>query len=146
MREPIGKALKTQDVLHFRSHNFVALSSSRSLSLCSVRSDGAAKAVESACIGIWDLNLNSHKLTFNEHLGKMFEIPEGSLATYEELLVSRIHADDRLKVQEAHARGAATGQYDCQYRIARDDGSCIHVKACSENCINHDGTTSMVSA
>ena len=101
-------------------------------------------AVESACIGLWDLNLNSRKLTFNKHLGRLFEIPEGSKATYEELLANRIHADDRSKVQEAVANGATTGRYDCQYRIARDDGSCIHVKACSENCLNRDGTTSMV--
>jgi len=75
----------------------------------------------------------------------MFEIPEGSSASYEQLLTDRIHADDRAKVQEAVAKGALTGRYECQYRIVLDDGSCTHVKAYSEKYANRDGSDSMVS-
>ena len=75
---------------------------------------------------------------------RLFNTPEGTPVDYEEMVATRIHPDDREKVKAAVAQGAATGRYDCKYRIVNNDGSVTHVKACSDNYVNSNGTTSMV--
>ena len=72
-------------------------------------------------------------------------MPQDKPLVYEELLNTRVHPDDRSKLDDNLKKGVITGRYDCSYRILQDGGPAMHVRACSNNYSNPDGSVSMVS-
>jgi PAS domain S-box-containing protein len=81
-------------------------------------------AVEGANLGVWDWNMETDAVTFNEQwaemLGLSLEEIEPRLETWEE----RVHPEDMPRVERqlnAHIQGESE-RYDCEHRMQTGDG------------------------
>ncbi|HWU03548.1 MAG TPA: chemotaxis protein CheB [Novosphingobium sp.] len=87
-------------------------------------------AIEAGGVGIWERDLFTEELYWDETMCAMFEEePEASPVSVGYLL-SRIHREDRVRVTEAVAHTIETGDaLDVQYRVIRRDGSVRHLSS-----------------
>lgn len=78
-------------------------------------------ATDAACIGIWDLNVQTGELHWSELTKRIFGVVSPGNVTLAEF-ADRVHPDDRERVLDA-VNGAldpsGTGEYDIEYRIVR---------------------------
>ncbi|WP_168215744.1 hybrid sensor histidine kinase/response regulator [Roseimaritima ulvae] len=96
-------------------------------------------AIHSADIGIWDWDLKTDKLTFDETVHRIFDIDRDTKVDYS-LVIQRIHPDDREQVQQLVADSLKTGcDYDTKYRCIQRDGSVRYVRATGRVTIGNDG-------
>jgi PAS domain S-box-containing protein len=89
-------------------------------------------AVDAAGIGVWEFDIASNRLTWNDWMYRIYGVaPSASEEPYS-LWISSVHPDDRERCQlhiDAALRG--DGQFDTEFRIVRPDGNVRHVKAAS---------------
>jgi PAS domain S-box-containing protein len=67
-------------------------------------------------IGSWRLDVRSNQLTWSEENHRIFEVPEGTLMTYE-FFLSTVHPDDRAYVDREWQAGLRGEPYDIEHRI-----------------------------
>jgi len=81
-------------------------------------------ALESAHIGIWDLDYATGVLQWSAMMEEQYGLAPGTFGGTVEAFVERIHPDDRASVLETISDATATGK-DCtvRYRTIRPDGS-----------------------
>jgi PAS domain S-box-containing protein len=91
-----------------------------------------------ACTGSWRLDVRRNELLWSDETHRLFNIPKGTLLTYEAFL-SRIHPDDRALV-DARWQAALRGEpYEVEHRIiVRDEVKWVRERAELEVDANGD--------
>lgn len=79
-------------------------------------------AMDVGCIGAWEWQLPTGRITWSTDPAKLFNFPEASLGD-EQRLHRCLHDADRSRMEEAIARALASGDYEVEYRAVRPDGS-----------------------
>jgi len=98
-------------------------------------------AVEGANLGVWDWNMETDRVTFNEQwagmLGLSLEEIEHTFETWEEL----VHPEDMPRVeQELNAYVAGESEsYDCEHRMRTADGDWKWIRTVGEIVERDDG-------
>lgn len=86
-----------------------------------------AEAQAIAHVGSWEWDIATNRLTWSEELCRIFGLPVGSPASYEEL-VARVYPADRERVEQAIAIGLTERRtVDFEWRLERSDGKTRHV-------------------
>jgi len=78
-----------------------------------------------AGMGCWEWTLESDEILWSDNLFRIFGLEPGALAPTPSFVVSRIHPEDRTRIDEFLRMLRAEGPNDrgVEYRIVRDDGS-----------------------
>ncbi len=99
-----------------------------------------------AHIGSWDLDLVTNKLQWSAEIYRIFGFPDYEVSASYDLLLEKIHPDDRLFVQQAMDRALYEQEtFSIDHRILRPDGTERIVHSQAEVVYNEDGwATSMV--
>jgi two-component system, cell cycle sensor histidine kinase and response regulator CckA len=110
----------------------------RELSLTTERLSVAARA---AGIGIWDWNLATNELIWDDAMYRMYALPREEFGGVYEGWARRVHPDDRAAA-EAEIEAALRGEheYAAKFRIIWPDGSIRHIKADSQTLRDASGT------
>jgi PAS domain S-box-containing protein len=82
-------------------------------------------AMQSAQWGYWDLNLLTGESVWSSESKQLLGLPPDWQETNYETLISRIHPDDRLVIEQAVERAISSGNYETEFRVIWADGS-IH--------------------
>jgi hypothetical protein len=89
-----------------------------------VRDERFGLGIEGSGIGMWDLDISTHRLLWSKITRKFFGVPDDLPLTYE-LFLSLLEPQDRERTDEAVRRSAETGcSFDMQYRV--DNRSQLH--------------------
>jgi DNA-binding CsgD family transcriptional regulator len=84
-----------------------------------------------AGVGCWEWTLESEEILWSDNLFRIFGLEPGPVAPTPDFVVSRVHADDRGRVQELE-RTLRTGRptdRGVEYRIVHDDGTIRTLRA-----------------
>jgi len=86
-------------------------------------------ASSAAAIGIWDWNVVSGEMVWDELMHRLYDIEGSTPAKPLELWRSMLHPDDALPTQEALRQALeGIGEYDVEFRIIWADGSIHYIK------------------
>jgi PAS domain S-box-containing protein len=90
-------------------------------------------AIEHACIGYWEADLATCRVTLSENTERIFGVLSGaSVSTLEEFL-RFVHAEDRPRIQSHSASGIeALVNGRLEFRIIRPDGSVRWIASCGQ--------------
>jgi hypothetical protein len=87
-------------------------------------------AAEAAGLGVWELELRSGQARWDERTRALFELPDGAPTPTRAQFRSRVHPDDRPRLEAAVAGAEQRGEpIDLEYRMARADGRWRWVRA-----------------
>lgn len=81
-------------------------------------------ATEAACLGIWDLNVDTGELRWSERTRILFGVDRPGPFTLDDFS-DRLHPEDRdrvLAAVESAMDPLGPGEYDIEYRVIRPDG------------------------
>ncbi|WP_371875546.1 ATP-binding protein [Duganella aceris] len=82
-----------------------------------------------AAIGIWDWNMVTGEMVWDELMHRLYDIVGKPPAVPLELWRSMLHPDDAIPTQEALRQALeGIGEYDVEFRIIWKDGSVHHIK------------------
>ncbi|HZM85637.1 MAG TPA: PAS domain S-box protein [Blastocatellia bacterium] len=99
-----------------------------------------ALAVDSAGIGVWDLNILTNNLTWDQQMNRLYRIEQEQLGAYE-LWLSRVHLDDRVRAHdEVQLAIKGLKPFDTDFRIVWPNGEWRHIKAFARVVRNERGT------
>ena len=78
-----------------------------------------------AGMGCWEWTLESDEILWSDNLFRIFGLEPGSVAPTPRFVVSRIHPDDRSRIDELLRTLRTGGPNDrgVEYRIVHDDGA-----------------------
>jgi PAS domain S-box-containing protein len=79
-------------------------------------------ALEVAEMAAWEWDVQNGRMTWSHDPETLFGFPHGAFGV-EQRLFTAMHADDRVRMEEALAAGMTTGAYAGEYRIVHPDGS-----------------------
>lgn len=86
-------------------------------------------AVESAQIGIWELDLKTQKLTWDEQMYKLYDVPIGTPCYYK-TWTNALHPEDFEDTVNLFERASLDlAEYDTVFRVIHSDGKIIYIKA-----------------
>ena len=100
----------------------------KSESLGRTLNERSALAVDSAGIGVWDLNILTNHLTWDQQMNRLYRIEQEQLLGGYELWLSRVHPDDRVRAHEEaqlaiRALNLSTPTFESCGQTARGDTS-----------------------
>ena len=82
--------------------------------------------LEATCIGIWDWNLLSNRITWNDNHARLFGLVPGTFTVNYQTFRSRVHPEDIERVESSIAKALETKtDFAAEYRVIWLDGS-IH--------------------
>jgi two-component system sensor kinase FixL len=82
-----------------------------------VRNERFRLGIEGSGIGVWDLDLSTHRLLWSNTTRALFGVPDDLPLTYE-LFLSLLDPEERERTHQAIARSIATGcGFDVQYNV-----------------------------
>lgn len=86
-------------------------------------------ATDGLNLGVWDWNLTTDEMVWNERMYAFFEVPLGSVPLSLTQWRRRVHPED-LAHAEASLQSALAGQapFNTEYRLIRRDGSVRHIR------------------
>jgi len=84
-------------------------------------------ALEVAQIAAWEWHLASGQMRWSTDPEALFGFPKGSFGQ-ELRIVRAVHADDKLRIEEAMATALQTGVYEAEYRAVRPNGTIVWIK------------------
>jgi len=84
-------------------------------------------ALEVAQIAAWEWHLASGQMRWSTDPEALFGFPKGSFGQ-ELRIVRAVHADDKLRIEEALAAALQTGVYEAEYRAVRPNGTIVWIK------------------
>jgi PAS domain S-box-containing protein len=97
-------------------------------------------AIRAADIGIWDWDIVSDRLLWDDSMYALFGIAKESFAGIYEAWVAALHPDDRAFAQaEIQAAIAGRREYAPEFRIVRGDGAIRFIKAVSRTIRDRNG-------
>lgn len=81
-------------------------------------------ALEAGRMGTWDYDMVRDRLVWSEGHYRLFGLKPGEVTPSSELFTSRVHPDDRARVENVVARAVSSRQdFTVQYRVVWGDGS-----------------------
>jgi signal transduction histidine kinase/FixJ family two-component response regulator len=87
-------------------------------------------ATKSANIGIWDWNLVTGNLEWDDTLYEMYRINRGQFVSVYDSWLDRLHPEDKAGVNDAMNRAILYGEkYDTQFRILGDNDEVYSIRA-----------------
>ncbi len=87
-------------------------------------------AVESANVGLWELDIASGRATWNAQQYALMQLPGDSPPPTFEDWLARVHPDDRAGVVAGWQAFLASGErYETSYRLLHADGTVSHLRA-----------------
>nr|WP_281392921.1 PAS domain S-box protein [Roseospira goensis] len=93
-------------------------------------SERLAVAVQSAGIGVWDLDLASRTLVWDARMFSLYGIDPADFSARLEDWAQWVHPDDLPRVQgEVRAAIAGDAPFDTTFRVVRPDGQTRHMRA-----------------
>jgi PAS domain S-box-containing protein len=109
-------------------------------------SERFAIASESAGIGVWEHDVVSNSLTWDDGMYRLYGLPRGTDSKPHALWVSSLHPEDRERC-EAEIATALRGEkeFDTEFRIVRPDGETRYLKAASRTLRALDGSALMMT-
>jgi two-component system sensor kinase FixL len=82
-----------------------------------IRNERFQLGIEGSGIGVWDLDLATHRLLWSNTTRALFGVPDDLPLTYE-LFLSLLNPEERERTQQAVAKSVETGcGFDLQYRV-----------------------------
>ncbi|WP_405384587.1 PAS domain-containing protein [Maribacter sp. LLG6340-A2] len=95
---------------------------------------------QTAQIGLWDFNLETNELVWDDAMFQIFGIEENEFSGTFEDWESSIHPEDREKALEASNK-SITGDkdFDEEFRIVLKDGSVKHIRGTSKTIKDYNG-------
>ena len=82
-----------------------------------IRNERFQLGIEGSGIGVWDLDLATHRLLWSNTARALFGVPDDLPLTYE-LFLSLLNPEERERTQQAVAQSVETGcGFDVQYRV-----------------------------
>jgi PAS domain S-box-containing protein len=91
-------------------------------------------------IGSWEADLVTRKLTWTEEIYRIFELEHGTTGALYEEFRSRVHPEDRDKVQRTFDESVQSKMpYDIAHRLLMADGRVKHVRERAENFYDSQG-------
>jgi PAS domain-containing protein/HPt (histidine-containing phosphotransfer) domain-containing protein len=91
-------------------------------------------ATSAACIGVWELDLASNRVTWNDAMYGIFGIPKGAPVTHQ-LFFSHVYPDDLAALQAGMAAALRHGgTLDDEFRIVRRDRAVRVLRAKAQVC------------
>lgn len=110
-----------------------------------IRDDRFRLGIEGAGIGIWDLDLSTHRLLWSNTTRMLFGVPKELPLTYESFL-SLLEPRDRERTDQAVKRSVETGcRFDMQYHVEGRSQSHRWVRARCSIVRNEQGVPSHLS-
>ncbi|MGV7207335.1 ATP-binding protein [Oxalobacteraceae bacterium A2-2] len=86
-------------------------------------------ATSAASIGIWDWNIISDQMVWDEQMYRLYGMEGRRVAEPLQLWQSMMHADDRAPVRDLLQRALdGHDEFDAEYRVVWNDGSVHHLK------------------
>lgn len=95
-------------------------------------------AIDTSGTGIWDLDMQTGTLVYNDRYLEMLGLQPGTNPSHEQIR-NRVHPDDRELRNKALADALQTGMLDLVFRAVHDDGSVHWIKASAKIVFNEDG-------
>jgi PAS domain S-box-containing protein len=93
-----------------------------------------------AHIGNWELDIVSSEMMWSEELFRIFGLEPSSAVSFDDIINTRIHPDDRpallTQIEQAIARGTC---YNIDSRIIRNDGSIGYINSRGETLLDESG-------
>lgn len=100
-----------------------------------------ALATESAGLGIWDLDLETNQLVWDERNYELYGLATDAMAPTVALWEERVHPDDLPALQIAYADAlAGTADYHTQFRVLLPDGQLRYLESYATVQRRDDGT------
>jgi PAS domain S-box-containing protein len=97
-------------------------------------------ATQSAKLGIWDWDLKSDVLTWDEGMYKLYNIADDEFNSVFEGFISRVHQEDRQELQHEMELGIANiKEYKPEFRVVWNDSSVHYINASSIIERDNDG-------
>jgi diguanylate cyclase (GGDEF)-like protein/PAS domain S-box-containing protein len=101
-------------------------------------------ALEASRIGIWELDLASGKIAWDERMYQIYGVNREVAACYE-VWKSRVHPEDLAASDEALAKAIEQDTlYETQFRIIRDGGEIRHIRTVGTISRDEDGRISVL--
>ncbi len=97
-------------------------------------------AVKGSNAGLWDWNIPANKLYWSDHFKAMLGIEDADFQPGYGEFKNRLHPEDRERITkklEAHTRNQLP--YDAEFRMRREDGSYLWVKASGASISDQNG-------
>jgi PAS domain S-box-containing protein len=109
-------------------------------------SERFATAAESAGIGVWEHDVVSDSLTWDDGMYRLYGLPRGTDPKPHGLWIGSLHPEDRERC-EAEMAAALRGdkEFDTEFRIVRPDGETRYLKAASRTLRALDGSALMMT-
>jgi PAS domain S-box-containing protein len=87
-------------------------------------------ALRAGRIGVWDLDIESKKITWDDHMFRLYGIKNQDLNLSYQNWLSYVHPDDQVRC-EMENQSAIKGEkeFDTEFRICWPDGSDHHIRA-----------------
>jgi len=90
-------------------------------------------------VGVWEWNIETNDLYWNEMIGPIFGGPESEMDTSYENFISAVHPEDRDKVEDAIQACFDGDEYRVRHRIIWDDGTVRWVDEAGDVTRNDEG-------
>jgi len=101
-------------------------------------------ALDSSQIGIWELDIASGKLLWDDRMRELYGRAGSTRETYEDWR-SALYSDDLQRAEAEFAEALETGDaYNSDFRICLPDGSLRHIRAIGSAYIGADGMRKVV--
>jgi diguanylate cyclase (GGDEF)-like protein len=101
-------------------------------------------ALETSSIGIWELDLASGDITWDDRMYQLYDVDRGVKTCYD-VWKSRVHPDDLGPADAALALAIEQGKnYETQFRIIRPNGEIRHIRAVGTAFRNPTGAISVL--
>lgn len=79
-------------------------------------------AQQMARIGSWHLDISVNRLEWSDETYNIFEVPAGTLMTYE-MFLEKVHPGDLNRVKQAWSNALTKGKYEIEHRIITKSGT-----------------------
>jgi PAS domain S-box-containing protein len=102
--------------------------------------DQLALATRAARLGIWDWNLATNELLWDERMYRLCGVAPGQLGDAHQTWLATTHPDDRQLCERAMQRALESDQpYDIEFRVIHPDGSIRYMKSDGQVLRNAQG-------
>jgi len=103
-------------------------------------------ALDASRIGVWELDLDTHEVIWDDRLYEIYGTKRKEKRTYQDW-AGAIHPEDLEKAEhEFHDAVAGNGPYFSNYRIVRPDGEIRHIRTCATTVRNAGSSPRMIGA
>ncbi|REL34384.1 PAS domain-containing protein [Thalassotalea euphylliae] len=97
-------------------------------------------AADSAGIGVWDFNVLTNELQWDEWMLKLYGLERDSFSGALSAWRQGLHPDDRKQISAQLQEAISTAnKFDAQFRIIRPSGEVRYIKASAINTLNETG-------